>query len=58
MPAVKQYEDLFDQYLPNSTRKQASLGLNSFSAWLLFAQAAKSCGADLTRKCVYDNAPR
>ena len=41
-----------------STRKQAALGMNSFSSWLLFAQAAKACGADLTRKCMYDNASK
>jgi hypothetical protein len=55
-PAIKQYEALFNQYLPSSTRKQAALGLNSFSAWLLFAQAVKSCGGDVTAKCVYDAA--
>ena len=54
--AVKDYQTLFNQFLPSSTRKNAALGMNSFSAWLLFAQAAKACGADLTRKCVYDNA--
>lgn len=54
VPAVQQYEDLFAQYLPSGKNK-ASLGLNSFSAWLLFATAAKECGADLTRKCLYDN---
>ena len=58
MPAVKQYEALFNQYLPNSTRKQAALGMNSFSAWLLFAQAAKACGGNLTPKCVYDSGPQ
>jgi hypothetical protein len=58
VPAVQQYEQLFQQYLPTSTRKQAALGMNSFSSWLLFAQAAKACGADLTPKCVYDNAKK
>ena len=29
--------------------------MQGFSGWLLFAQAAKKCGADLTRRCVYDN---
>jgi hypothetical protein len=56
--AIKQYEALFDKYLPTSTRKQASLGLNSFSAWLLFAQKAKACGGNLTPKCVYDGASK
>jgi hypothetical protein len=26
--------------------------VNSFSAWLLFAQSARDCGARLTRTCV------
>lgn len=54
-PATQQYLDLFDQYLPDG-KSEALLGYNSFSAWLLFATAAKECGADLTRKCVYENA--
>jgi hypothetical protein len=53
VPAIPQYEELFQQYLPNG-KSQASLGLNSFSAWLLFAQSAKQCGAAMTRKCVYE----
>jgi ABC-type branched-subunit amino acid transport system substrate-binding protein len=53
-PALEQYLDLFKQYLPNGKAK-ALLGVQGFSAWLLFAQAAKQCGADLTRACVYDN---
>jgi ABC-type branched-subunit amino acid transport system substrate-binding protein len=54
-PATQQYLDLFEKYLPDGKSK-ALLGYNSFSAWLLFATAAKKCGADLTRKCVFDNA--
>jgi len=53
VPAIPQYEQLFDQYLPKGL-KTASLGLNSFAAWLLFAQSAKACGNDLTRLCVYN----
>jgi hypothetical protein len=56
--AVDQYEALFAKYLPSSTRNKAALGLNSFSAWLLFAQKAKACGGDLTPKCVYDAASK
>ncbi len=55
VPAIPQYEGLFDTYLPNGL-KTASLGLNSFAAWLLFAQSAKACGDDLTRLCVYNQA--
>jgi len=53
-PALQQYLDLFEKYLPNGKAK-AALGVQGFSAWLLFAQAAKDCGAELTRLCVYDN---
>ena len=55
VPAIPQYEQLFNTYLPNGL-KTASLGLNSFAAWLLFAQSAKSCGANITRQCVYQAA--
>jgi ABC-type branched-subunit amino acid transport system substrate-binding protein len=58
VPAIKQYEALFNQYQPASTRKKAALGLNSFSAWLLFAQSVKSCGGNPTPKCVYDAASK
>jgi ABC-type branched-subunit amino acid transport system substrate-binding protein len=54
VPAIPQYEELFDKYLPKGL-KTASLGLNSFAAWLLFAQAAKACGDHITRLCVYEN---
>jgi len=53
-PALQQYLDLFEKYLPNGKAK-ALLGVQGFSAWLLFAHAAKQCGADLTRLCVYNN---
>lgn len=56
-PATKQYLDLFAKYLPNG-KNRTYLGLQAMSAWLLFAQAAKACGNDLTRKCVYDNAKK
>ncbi|QXC61389.1 ABC transporter substrate-binding protein [Aquihabitans sp. G128] len=53
-PATKQYHDLFAKYAPKG-KVDALLGVNSFSAFLLFATAAKECGSDVTRKCVYDN---
>lgn len=52
-PATQRYLDLYEQYLP-SGKAEAGLGYNAFSAWLLFAQAAKDCGSELTRSCVYD----
>ena len=54
-PATQQYLDLFAQYKP-SGKSHAALGLQAWSAWLLFATSAAKCGDDLTRKCVYDNA--
>jgi ABC-type branched-subunit amino acid transport system substrate-binding protein len=55
--ATGQYLDAFEQYKPDG-KKTAYLGLQAWSAWLLFAQAAKECGNDLTRTCLYDNAKK
>ncbi len=52
-PATQQYLDAFQEYLPDG-KAEAYLGLQAWSAWLLWAKAAKECGADLTRKCVYN----
>jgi ABC-type branched-subunit amino acid transport system substrate-binding protein len=54
-PPTQQYLDLFAKYDPNG-KSHAALGLQTWSAWLLFAKAAKACGDNLTRRCVYDNA--
>jgi ABC-type branched-subunit amino acid transport system substrate-binding protein len=52
-PAVQQVLDLFAKYAPG---KQVTYpALRAFSAWLLFATAARDC-AELTRACVYENA--
>ncbi|MEU9242674.1 ABC transporter substrate-binding protein [Streptomyces sp. NPDC048385] len=52
-PATQQVIDLFKRYAPG---KQVTYpALRAFSAWLLFATAARDC-ATLTRKCAYDNA--
>jgi ABC-type branched-subunit amino acid transport system substrate-binding protein len=48
--AVKQFLEILNAQ--SSEWKQASLAVNSFSAWLLFAKSAKECGAQLTRECV------
>jgi hypothetical protein len=55
--ATQQYLDAFAEYKPDG-KNRTYLGLQAFSSWLLFAQAAKECGNDLTRKCVYDNAKK
>ena len=54
-PAMTQYLQLFDKYKPTG-KSRAVLGVEAWSAWLIFATSAEKCGADLTRKCVYDNA--
>jgi ABC-type branched-subunit amino acid transport system substrate-binding protein len=51
-PATEQYRKLLKQYVPKG--KIAYLGVQGWSSWLLFAQAATECGADLTRDCVWD----
>ena len=48
---------LFEQYKPDA-KTTAALGVQSWSSWLMFARAARECGSDLTRKCVYDNAKK
>jgi Periplasmic binding protein len=48
-PATAQFIQIVKQY-QNVAPK--ALGVNAFSAWLLFAEAAKSCGSNLTRQCV------
>lgn len=57
-PAVKQYLDIVTENV--SDPKLAVLGMQSFSAWLLFATAANDCAADngatLTRACVLEAA--
>jgi ABC-type branched-subunit amino acid transport system substrate-binding protein len=53
-PATKQYRDLIEKYL-GSKGHITGLGVQSVSAWLLFATAARDCGADLTRDCVWAN---
>jgi ABC-type branched-subunit amino acid transport system substrate-binding protein len=52
-PATKQYIDLLTKY---TGAKPKGLGMNAFSAWLLWAKAAKECGSNLTRACVVQNA--
>jgi ABC-type branched-subunit amino acid transport system substrate-binding protein len=56
-PALQKYLDLFAKYAPEAKTK-AYLGLQSWSAWLLFAQAARDCGSKLTRTCVYNTAKK
>ena len=52
-PATQQYLALFKKYLPNGKAK-SYLGVQAFSAWLLFAKGATACGSKLTRACILD----
>jgi len=52
VPAVKQYLGLIDKY--GGTK--ALLGVQATSAFLLWATATKSCGSNVTPKCVLDAA--
>ena len=56
-PATQQYLDAFAKYKPDAKTK-AALGVQAWSSWMLFAQAARNCGSELTRKCVYENAKK
>jgi ABC-type branched-subunit amino acid transport system substrate-binding protein len=49
-PATQQYLDAIEDYTDGG--KVATLGVHSFSAGLLFAQAAQATGTDLTRENV------
>jgi ABC-type branched-subunit amino acid transport system substrate-binding protein len=50
VPAVQEYLDLLKEHAPKA--KKAFFGSTSFSAWLLLASGIKSCGDNVTRKCV------
>lgn len=53
-PATADYLELMERYNPSG--KLAQLGAQSVSSFLLFAQAASACGAELTRACLMENA--
>jgi hypothetical protein len=48
-PVTAEFVNIVKQY-QNVAPK--ALGVNTFSAWLLWAEGAKSCGSNLTRQCV------
>ena len=49
-PPTEQYIGLLQRYANGA--KPKALGINAMSSWLLWAQAAKQCGSQLTRTCV------
>lgn len=52
VPAMQQYLDAYEAL--GSPIKPTALGVQAFSAGLLFAEAAKNAGADLTRESLVD----
>jgi hypothetical protein len=50
--AADQYLQLIEQYTDGGIA--AYLGDQAMSAWMLWATAARDCGADLTRDCVFE----
>jgi len=53
-PATEQVVKLFAQYAPG--QPVTLQDLQAWSAWTIFAVSAETCGANLTRKCVYEAA--
>ncbi len=57
-PATRQYIDIVNDNVDDP--KIAVLGMGSFSAWLLFAEAARQCGesndGELSRECILTGA--
>jgi Periplasmic binding protein len=51
-PATEQLVKLFAQYAPGQPLTLQDV--QAWSAWLIFAKSAESCGSALTRLCVYD----
>jgi hypothetical protein len=53
-PATADFLELMERYNPSG--KVASLGAQTVSAFLLFAQSAAACGSELTRECLLEEA--
>jgi Periplasmic binding protein len=51
-PATEQLVKLFAQYAPGQPLTLQDV--QAWSAWLIFARSAETCGSALTRLCVYD----
>lgn len=52
--AIQQFIDLVERYKPGTTVTGPMI--QAWSAWLTFAVSALDCGAELTRRCVFENA--
>jgi Periplasmic binding protein len=53
VPAVQQYEQIVHQYVPSA--QLGFFGEEAFASWLMFTEAAKTCGSGLTRSCLEKN---
>jgi len=53
-PATEQLVKLFARYAPG--QPVTLQDVQAWSAWLVFAKSAETCGSDLTRLCVYEAA--
>jgi hypothetical protein len=53
-PSVEKIVQLYQQYAPGAAITLQAL--QAWSMWLLFADAAETCGSNLTRACVYNAA--
>ena len=51
VPALQDYQDIV---VDGAGAKPGLLGMQSVSAFLLWAEVAKSCGSDLTRDCMVE----
>jgi len=53
-PPTQQYLDLMDGHISGWSDDPKALGVEAWSAWLLWAKAATACGSELTRDCVME----
>ncbi len=53
-PPPQQYLDIMDNFQSGWSDDPKALGVEAWSAWLLWAKAATACGSELTRDCVMD----
>jgi hypothetical protein len=53
-PATQQVINMYAKYAPGQPITLQAL--QAFSAWLIFAASAETCGSNLTRACVYEAA--
>lgn len=54
VPAMAQFIEIMEQYKPDANITGPMI--QAWSAWLNFAVAARDCEADVTRRCVFENA--